>query len=426
MKQLCSLLLILISIISCTGEQTTVNAGGTLQMLSGSGKGTWKSSEKPTSVIHDGYSFAKNSIQDTSLLIGGYIRKIFQDKAGNLWFATYFNGAGRYGSASNCNSTKKSLTFFTTKEGLSGNTIRDISQDVQGNIWFATNNGVSKYNPAGKANGFTNYTVEDGLIDNEVWSILIDKSGIIWFGTNGGVCRFDPNLKSAGKAAFSAFPLPAADLSNFPNVYPAPKLVNCIFQDKSGIIWFGTNGGGLYSYYPSASQLQSAGLVANPILSLGDEKNNLTHFTENDGLCNNFINNIYEDSHGRLWVSSRFGGVSRINISKTNSSMKNKITFTTITNKNGLSNNFVWNVYEDKKGDFWFATAGNGVDKYDGTKFTNYSIAEGPGDTFVQTMLEDADGNFWFGTASGLSRYEINLPPVGKSGFVTYRKNDGF
>ncbi|MBL0340090.1 MAG: hypothetical protein IPP71_03725 [Bacteroidetes bacterium] len=87
-----------------------------------------------------------------------------------------------------------------------------------------------------------------------------------------------------------------------------------------------------------------------------------------------------------------------------------------------MSTNFVWTVYEDKSGNIWFATAGGGVDVYDGNKFVNYTRKNGLPDDYVQTILEDKDGNLWFGTASGLSRFEIHMPETGKAGFIKYQK----
>lgn len=110
----------------------------------------------------------------TDSQIGEYVVEIFEDTKGNLWFGTVTEGVARYDG--------KSLTYFSTKDGLSGNTVASIAEDKAGNLWFGTHSGLSKYD--GKT--FTNFTVKEGLCDDRVSNILKDKVGNIWVGTWGG------------------------------------------------------------------------------------------------------------------------------------------------------------------------------------------------------------------------------------------------
>ena len=61
---------------------------------------------------------------------------------------------------------------------------------------------------------------------------------------------------------------------------------------------------------------------------------------------------------------------------------------------------------QDKMGNIWFGTTGDGVYRYDGNTFTNFSTAEGLGSRAVWTVYEDVGGNIWFGTNAGVSRYD--------------------
>ena len=54
---------------------------------------------------------------------------------------------------------------------------------------------------------------------------------------------------------------------------------------------------------------------------------------------------------------------------------------------------------EDKRGNLWFGTE-NGLSKFDGKFFTNYSIAQGLKDQTIYSLLEDHRGNIWIGTSS--------------------------
>ncbi|MDR2813221.1 MAG: response regulator [Prevotellaceae bacterium] len=73
----------------------------------------------------------------------------------------------------------------------------------------------------------------------------------------------------------------------------------------------------------------------------------------------------------------------------------------------GLSNSLINQVYQDKKGFIWVATE-NGLNKFDGNKFTVYRKIPGDATSLnnnqIQTMLEDSSGNFWL-RALGLMKY---------------------
>lgn len=93
-----------------------------------------------------------------------------------------------------------------------------------------------------------------------------------------------------------------------------------------------------------------------------------------------------------------------------------------ILSENGLSQNTVHHILQDKDGFMWFATE-DGLNKYDGYNFTvyknnqqdSYSIS----DNFIWTIYQDRNGVLWMGTNSGgLCSFD-----KGKEKFVTY-KND--
>ncbi len=332
--------------------------------------------------------------------ISQYVRRVFQDKNGNLWFGTNGDGVCRYDG--------KSLSYYTRTEGFGGHAVRGIVEDESGNLWFATDGGISRYDGS-RANhpcnnntckhdvqtvkgfdehnqelvkSFTNYTVKHGLSGDQVWSILIAKDGIIWCGTEGGVSRFD------GKS-FTDFPLPPADHTNFPNAYPAPKLINCMLQDNAGNIWFGSNGNGAYRY----------------------DGTSLTNISEKDGLCNNFVQCMIQDKTGNIWFGSRFGGLSQYDpwsLLKTGGRR-----FTNYTTKYGLSTDFIWTLLEDKSvqdGEvgIWISMVAGGLCRYDSAKGNapNFAVKEGLSTKHVQSIFEDKNGKLWLGCSGGLFRFD--------------------
>ena len=77
------------------------------------------------------------------------------------------------------------------------------------------------------------------------------------------------------------------------------------------------------------------------------------------------------------------------------------------------------NVYcdlQDKAGNIWFSTSGEGVYCYDGKSFTNFTTKDGLSDNDVSEIIEDKAGNILFGTKRGICKYD------GKS-FSTYTEN---
>jgi len=100
---------------------------------------------------------------------------------------------------------------------------------------------------------------------------------------------------------------------------------------------------------------------------------------------------VLVDSKGILWCGSMGGGVYRYD----GKSFKN------FTTRDGLANNNVSCIYEDKIGNTWFGTRG-GASRYDGHSFRNFKMDAGlhalPGNNDVNAMMQDKSGRFWFAT----------------------------
>lgn len=72
--------------------------------------------------------------------------------------------------------------------------------------------------------------------------------------------------------------------------------------------------------------------------------------------------------------------------------------------KNGLASNICYYILQDKKGFIWIATD-NGVSRFDGTNFQNFSIDDGLPDTQILRMTEDKEGKIWFFALNGQLSY---------------------
>ena len=297
---------------------------------------------------------------DTTL-VSQYIRSIFEDSKGNLWFGTLGEGVVRYGASTD---VKKTLNYFSHPDGFYNNTVYAINEDKNGNLWFGTDQGVYKYN----ASGFRQYNQKDGLtnIDISRKSILVDKSGTVWVGTHGGVYRYDPGADARGGQSFSLFKqLPPINVAG-------------IMEDRSGNIWFASSDKGVFRYNGNA----------------------ITNIAEKEELGENYAGGIAQDKEGNMWFTMKNG------ICKFDGK-----SFTEYTPKDGLGGNEFWGIYIEQSGIIWI-TARGATTRFDPSlplpnpkAFTVFTVKDGL-NCCVQSMFEDKSGNMWWGAGQGLYRFD--------------------
>lgn len=94
-------------------------------------------------------------------------------------------------------------------------------------------------------------------------------------------------------------------------------------------------------------------------------------------------------------------------LSSLNGQNYDMLTFQNISTKDGLSQNSIIRIYQDSKGYIWLCTR-DGLNRYNGTEFKIYRST--PGDSFslsnsdITSIVEDAHGDIWIGTYNGLNR----------------------
>jgi ligand-binding sensor domain-containing protein len=215
----------------------------------------WISTHDQGTFFYDGKSFTQLTsldriINERNLTLSS-LNGMAEDKAGNLWFASWppaGEGLSRYDG--------QTITRFTDKHGLTDNLFHCVIEDKSGTLWIGSrNHGVFRYDahlPDGPENSFTHISDKDGPGDDCIYSILEDKSGNIWFATErNGVYRYD------GKSFinFSDYGVdegqPILDSSlNFLTTKKRPSYLSVfsLVEDKDGNIWIGTRNVGLFRY----------------------------------------------------------------------------------------------------------------------------------------------------------------------------------
>ncbi|MBI1287923.1 MAG: hypothetical protein GC178_10120 [Flavobacteriales bacterium] len=185
------------------------------------------------------------------------------------------------------------------------------------------------------------------------------------------------------------------------------SIINCIFQDSRGDIWFGTQSGGVSRFNGSTfrSFTKANGLVGNDVTCVSEDRNgnvwigtsegvskfdgtNFTNYNDSSGLAvKRGIYSIYVDDGNVVWFGSRGGGLIRFDENG----------FKAFGKDDGLPSDNVFSITQTKDKRMWLACS-KGVASYDGTSFETYAISEGK--TYF-TVAKGANGNVWFGGTPG-------------------------
>ncbi len=122
------------------------------------------------------------------------------------------------------------------------------------------------------------------------------------------------------------------------------------------------------------------------------------NFTTAQGLPDNNITCLLQDRTGAIWFGTRLKGISKFDVQGvTNYSMVQ-----------GLSDNNISSLLLDKTGNLWFTSlSGGGANRYQGKALTSYTPGGSFSTTLISTIKQDNKGNLWFGTfEEGVGKYD--------------------
>jgi len=183
------------------------------------------------------------------------------------------------------------MTYTKTDDGSPIGRIYGISRDASGRYWIASkDNGVFKMTPTANGYSIVNLRHKDGdpnsLSDNRAYYCLEDKDGNLWVATYGG----GVNLLPKGKDGFL---YPKRGMNSYP--INAFQKVRTLELDKDGKVWAGTTDGILIMSYKKGKvevqRLQESKEHPDDILM------------SNDVVC------LARDAHGMMWVGTNGGGL---------------------------------------------------------------------------------------------------------------------
>jgi ligand-binding sensor domain-containing protein/serine phosphatase RsbU (regulator of sigma subunit) len=331
------------------------------------------------------FTHYRNNPKDPESIPDNWVWPIFEDSKGHLWIGTVRGGLSMF--------NPETEGFVTYKNdpvdpgSISDNFIFSIYEDRSGVIWVGTNTGgVNFFNPSAQAFEYYNHNPSRNSIpDNNIIAMLTDTEGNYWIATReGGVNKFDYKNKVFKKYPYNA--------------------VQVLYQDRSGIIWFGKFTDGLAAFDPGTESIKYF-------------KNDPS---DSQSLSDNRVYSIYEDKSGYLWIGT-YSGLNRLD-RQTGKFLR----FNIEVNQNSLSSDNIWSMAEDNAGNLWLGTYGGGVNIFDRQKniFTHFSNDPANdssiADNIIVRIFKDSKNNLWFGTTGGLSKY---LPE--SNSFKNYHVEDG-
>nr|HQU70886.1 two-component regulator propeller domain-containing protein [Calditrichia bacterium] len=318
------------------------------------------------------------------------VTDLLMDRSGTLWVGTERSGLFRMKRGNyNFGHLSQSPDF---PEGLSFPEVTALLQDAAGQLWIGTGGGGLNRLISGTLRDrprFRHYRKSDGagaLVSDNVSTLLEDQSGNFWVGTqDSGLQLFD--LQRERFEIFDRSPGLGQPLIG--------KNINCLYEDQYGQLWIGT-GSGLSRYDRFTGRFFN--YVNDP--------------QDSTSLSDNEVWAIYEDaySQGRtLWIGTRSGGLNKYDRSN-NRFIRYQRDY---DDPFSLNNPAVISIFQDSQSNLWFGTYSGGLNRFnrDTQQFTFFTERDGLGNNTIFGILEDKSHRLWMSTNKGLTRFD----PLGRS-----------
>jgi signal transduction histidine kinase/ligand-binding sensor domain-containing protein len=309
------------------------------------------------------------------------VRAIAQTSDGALWIGTE-NALYRF------DGVRFILFHSATGPILRGESVQCLLADPDGSLWVGFNSASISHIKDGAV---INYEKEDGVPFSTITAIVKDRSGVIWAATTSGMIRLDR----------SHWTIPGPE-------WAAPT-VTCLtaYLDRNGGLWVGTMdqlfylAEGKHKFQVAADHLHFVAdikesrdgtlWIAEALRSVHPAELSWSTSGRKLSEIRAFSGSILFDRGGSLWIATGGYGIRRVaepdrlNGRKIRDSNPAEQTF---TKKDGLSNDYVRKLFEDREGNVWTASLG-GIDRFRQTPLVPISLPSGIADMSLALGTED-------------------------------------
>ncbi|HEY0742928.1 MAG TPA: two-component regulator propeller domain-containing protein [Chryseosolibacter sp.] len=372
----------------------------------------------------------------------GLITHIKKDRKGRFWFIHYNQGLFVYSPK-----TQKTVRLAhspSDTSSISSMTLSSTVEDEEGNMWLAHQNGVFEKIDQESLKVVYRNTELKNIFDGEAFEyrMMVDSDNDLWINNDRNYGCFYFNAKTQKLQA----------INTESKVKLKSNIVRQIVQDEKGIIWIGTDHGGINLLDKkdfsvryllsdedddrtiSENSIQCLYKDNEGIIWVGTYKNGVTYYHENifrfrhykhqnskpESLPFNDVNAFAEAPDGNIWIGTNGGGLVLFN--RTTNTFKRYLH--NPSDPNSLSNNVIVSLLIDHQQNLWVGTYYGGLNKFDGRKFTRYrhdpKNPRSVGDDNIWEIYEDSNHNIWLGTLKG----GISVFDRAKNEFYHYRNGD--
>jgi ligand-binding sensor domain-containing protein/signal transduction histidine kinase len=319
---------------------------------------------------------------------------LFEDRADRIWVGTWRAGVAVHDARTRAVSIARQRNQDRSATGtnsLPASPVRAIWREANGSLWLGVleRGGLVHFDfKRGVLARFENVPENPRSLSNDaVQAVLRSRAGVLWVGTQGGGLN---RLESDN--SFSHFGRNQAA----PFFIPSNTIVS-LFEDRDGTLWAGTDDAGLIFRCPSCNEFaQWLDQTGQPLPAT--------------------VNSIYRSHTGVLWIGMQAQGLVAIN-SETREIRRFRAQD---SQADALSHDSVTSMFEASNGTLWLGTQGGGVNqvlsKGDVFKtpvgFRAVRKANGLGADAIGAILEDELGNLWVSTTVGIATIDSKTMQV--------------